>query len=120
FEGSRCDTSPIRATVPLRFGSEPCHVALWWNAPPPAFTTTGTTSSSDTSDGCASRTPASQSSGAGNCALEGGETPQWFEPRTYAIGPASAAVSCSDIQHVTISGGTRKSGDEPPGGNPHP
>ena len=101
------ETSPIRATVPLRFGSEPCHVALWWNAPPPALTTTGTISSSATSAGCASRTPASQSSGAWKAAREGGETPQWFEPGTYAIGPASAEVSCSVNQHVTISGGTR-------------
>src|SRR4029453_11043178 len=107
FEGSRCDTSPIRATVPLRFGSEPCHVALWWNAPPPAFTTTGTTSSSDTSGGCASRTPTSQSSGAWDCAREGGETPQWFEPRTYAIGPAPAAGSCSAAQHPPTPGGQR-------------
>ena len=57
--------------------------------------------------GAAARAPASQSSGAWNCDRTGADRGQWFEPRTYSIGPASAAVSCSAIQHVTISGGTR-------------
>ena len=39
-----CETRAMRATVPLVFGSEPCHVRLWWNAPPPGFTRTGTIS----------------------------------------------------------------------------
>ena len=59
------------------------------------------------SAGWASRTPASQSSGAWNWRPGGRRHAPMVRARTYAIGPASAAVSCSDIQHVTISGGTR-------------
>ncbi len=75
------DTSAMRATVPLLFGSEPCHVRLWWKAPPPGFTTTGTTSIS-ASAGFAARTPSSQSSGAWNCERSGGVHGQWLDPRT--------------------------------------
>jgi hypothetical protein len=75
------ETRAIRATVPLVLGSEPCHVRLWWNAPPPGFTTTGTISIS-ASAGLASRTPANQSSGAWNCDRSGGVHGQWLEPRT--------------------------------------
>ncbi len=57
--------------------------------------------------GAAERGPASQSSGAWNCERVGGDFGHVCEPRTNSIGPASACVSCSEIQHVIISGGTR-------------
>ena len=96
----------MRATVPETFGAEPCQVRPWWNEPPPAVTTTGTVSSSVPS-GAAARGPASQSSGAWNSDLLGGDFGHVCDPYTNSIGPASACVSCSEIQHVTISGGTR-------------
>ncbi len=76
----------------------------WWNEPPPGFTTTGTVSSSVPS-GAAARGPASQSSGAWNSVRAGGDFGHVCEPRTNSIGPASACVSWSEIQHVIISGG---------------
>jgi len=96
----------MRATVPLVFGAEPCHVRPWWKEPPPAFTTTGIVSSS-TPWGAASRAPASQSSGAWNCERVGGDFGQSCEPRTNSSGPAPDGVSWRETQHVTISGGTR-------------
>ena len=104
--GSMCVTSAIRATAAFVFGAEPCQVRPWWNEPPPGLTTTGTTSSS-TPSGAAFRAGASQSSGAWNCDRSGGDFGHRCEPRTYSIGPASAVVSCSEIQHVSISAGTR-------------
>src|SRR6476646_1358668 len=102
----KCETSAMRATEPDVFGAEPCQVSPWWNEPPPGFTTTGTVSGS-TPSGAASRAPVSQSSGAWNCERVGGDFGQACDPRTNSSGPASGCVSCSEIQQVIISDGTR-------------
>src|SRR5207247_10280800 len=81
--GLRCETSARLASLELRFGADPCHVRPWWHEPPPAFTTTGTISNSAPS-GAAARAPASQSSGAWNCARSGADFGQRVGPRSYS------------------------------------